>query len=187
MIWFYSQNQKRSSDFFRNVMSCRIELCEKARKNDNKNGIWNGHALSSSYAILFFRDIYWISLTSIFVAWWMSYPDIRPHHSLSNVPIYCFLRVLCNRHHAVPWFSFQSSDGWRRVQLRFHQGWQPDYAGFVQWFVPNLSRTLSRTSITLCWDIRLPWCLLRVFKISWSINSMKGPESAVAVLCCIAL
>ena len=62
MIWFYSQNQKRSSDFFRNVMSCRIELCEKARKNDNKNGIWNGHALSSSYAILFFRDIYWISL-----------------------------------------------------------------------------------------------------------------------------
>ena len=33
------QNQKRSSDFFRNVMSCRIEVCEKARKNDNKNGI----------------------------------------------------------------------------------------------------------------------------------------------------
>ena len=65
MIWFYSQNQKRSSDFFRNVMSCRIELCEKARKNDNKNGIWNGHALSSSYAILFFRDIYWISLISL--------------------------------------------------------------------------------------------------------------------------
>lgn len=62
MRWFYSQNQKRSSDFFRNVMSCRIEVCEKARKNDNKNGIWNGHALSSSYAILFFRDIYWISL-----------------------------------------------------------------------------------------------------------------------------
>ena len=62
MIWFYSQNQKRSSDFFRNVMSCRIELCEKARKNGNKNGIWSGHALSSSYAILFFRDIYWISL-----------------------------------------------------------------------------------------------------------------------------
>ena len=62
MIWCYSQNQKRSSDFFRNVMSCRIELCEKARKNDYKNGIWNGHALSSSYAILFFRDIYWISL-----------------------------------------------------------------------------------------------------------------------------
>lgn len=28
----YSQNQKRSSDFFRNVMSCRIEVCEKARK-----------------------------------------------------------------------------------------------------------------------------------------------------------
>ncbi len=22
-----------------NVMSCRIEVCEKARKNDNKNGI----------------------------------------------------------------------------------------------------------------------------------------------------
>ena len=65
MIWFYSQNQKRSSDFFRNVMSCRIELCEKARKNDNKNGIWSGHALSSSYAILFFRDIYWISLINI--------------------------------------------------------------------------------------------------------------------------
>ena len=42
-------------------MSCRIELCEKARKNGNKNGIWSGHALSSSYAILFFRDIYWIS------------------------------------------------------------------------------------------------------------------------------
>ena len=62
MIWFYSQNQKRSSDFFRNVMSCRIELCEKAPKNDNKNGIWSGHALSSSYAILFFMDIYWISL-----------------------------------------------------------------------------------------------------------------------------
>ncbi|WP_252755795.1 hypothetical protein, partial [Phocaeicola vulgatus] len=33
------KNQKRSSDFFRNVMSCRIEVCEKARKNDNKNGI----------------------------------------------------------------------------------------------------------------------------------------------------
>lgn len=45
-------------------MSCRIEVCEKARKNDNKNGIWNGHALSSSYAILFFRDIYWISLSN---------------------------------------------------------------------------------------------------------------------------
>ncbi len=58
------RNQKRSSDFFRNVMSCRIELCEKAPKNGNKNGIWNGHALSSSYAILFFRDIYWISLLS---------------------------------------------------------------------------------------------------------------------------
>ena len=28
-----------STDFFRNVMSCRIEVCEKARKNDNKNGI----------------------------------------------------------------------------------------------------------------------------------------------------
>ena len=67
MIWFYSQNQKRSSDFFRNVMSCRIEVCEKARKNDNKNGIWNGHALSSSYAILFFRDIYWISLKNALV------------------------------------------------------------------------------------------------------------------------
>ena len=62
MIWCYSQNQKRSSDFFRNVMSCRIELCEKAPKNGNKNGIWSGHVLSSSYAILFFRDIYWISL-----------------------------------------------------------------------------------------------------------------------------
>ena len=24
---------------FRNVMSCRIEVCEKARKNDYKNGI----------------------------------------------------------------------------------------------------------------------------------------------------
>ena len=70
MIWFYSQNQKRSSDFFRNVMSCRIELCEKARKNDNKNGIWNGHALSSSYAILFFRDIYWISLF-VFDKWFV--------------------------------------------------------------------------------------------------------------------
>lgn len=64
MIWCYSQNQKRSSDFFRNVISCRIELCEKARKNGNKNDIWSGHALSSSYAILFFRDIYWISLSN---------------------------------------------------------------------------------------------------------------------------
>ena len=26
------QNQKRSWDFFRNVMSCRIEVCEKAGK-----------------------------------------------------------------------------------------------------------------------------------------------------------
>ena len=52
--WYdFTHRIEGSSDFFRNVMSCRIELCEKARKNDNKNGIWNGHALSSSYAILF--------------------------------------------------------------------------------------------------------------------------------------
>ena len=29
----------REDVYKRQVMSCRIELCEKARKNDNKNGI----------------------------------------------------------------------------------------------------------------------------------------------------
>ena len=65
MIWFYWQNQKRSSDFFRKVLSWRIQLCEKTTKNYNKNGIGSDDAPSSSYAILFFRDIYWISLINI--------------------------------------------------------------------------------------------------------------------------
>ena len=36
MIWFYWRNRKRSSGFFRSVMSWRIELCKNTWKNDNK-------------------------------------------------------------------------------------------------------------------------------------------------------
>ena len=32
MTWFYRQNQKRASDFFRNVMACRINLSDKTLK-----------------------------------------------------------------------------------------------------------------------------------------------------------
>jgi len=44
----------------RHVMPIRVY--EKIQKNDNKNGIWSDYTGSSSYAIVFFRDIYWISL-----------------------------------------------------------------------------------------------------------------------------
>ena len=52
------QNQKRSYDFFRIIMSCQIELREEIQENCNKNGIWSDYILSSSYAIMRFSDIY---------------------------------------------------------------------------------------------------------------------------------
>lgn len=63
MTWFYWQNQKRSSDLFRSVMSWRIKLCNETQKNDNKNGMRSDCHLSSLYAILFlgtFTEYPWI-------------------------------------------------------------------------------------------------------------------------------
>ena len=68
MIWVYWKNQKRSEDFFRSFMSCPIRVYENIQKNDNNNGIWSDYILSSSYAMVFCGNIYWISLNRVFVS-----------------------------------------------------------------------------------------------------------------------
>ena len=62
MIWFYWKKSEEVVRLLPERHVLPIRVYEKMQKNDNKNGIWSDYTGSSSYAIVFFRDIYWISL-----------------------------------------------------------------------------------------------------------------------------
>ena len=134
MIWFYWQNQKRSSDFFRKVLSWRIKLCEKTTKNYNKNGIGSDDAPSSSYAILFFRDIYWISLTKVMQ--WTPLCSINVNMDFKSLSEFSDKKILSD-HLCVffrSFFRFHSSDS-RYPKNILERNYQT-------WSVQNLHRLL---------------------------------------------
>lgn len=71
-----------------------IRVYGKIQKNDNKNDIWSDYTGASSYAIVFYRDIYWIFLIiptfskcKLIVCHAITFPDIpipKQHNNIHN-------------------------------------------------------------------------------------------------------